>query len=252
MIAGSAFVFGVWAVPRAPRPRRRIAWAALRAAAAAVLVSVAFGQQGRVSLSGSIQDPSGARVPRASLRIVDAARGVTEATTSGADGAYRIEGLDPSADYEIRAAKPGFREYRQSVDLTADKRLDIVLEVGRVEEEIVVVADRQAARDAPAPQGPRRRVRVGGNVRRAMLVRHVSPVYPPGAAGEGVEGTVLLEAVIDKEGKPIGLKAINSMVDPRLIDAALEAVKQWRYKPVLLNGRAIEIVTTVSVAFQLS
>ena len=233
--------------------RRRTVLAALGAAAALSLVSVAVGQQGGITLSGSIQDPSGARIPRVSLRIVDAARGVTEAATSGADGSYRIEGLEPAAEYEIRAAKPGFREHCQSVDLSADKRLDITLEVGRIEEEIVVVADRDLSRDdASAPQGPRRRIRVGGNVRKAMLVRHVNPVYPPDAAREGVEGTVLLEAVIDKEGKPTGLKAVNSMIDPRLIDAAMEAVKQWRYKPVLLNGRPIEIVTTVSVAFQLS
>ncbi len=236
-----------------PTARRRTVLAALGAAAALSLVSVAVGQQGGVTLSGSIQDPSGARIPRVSLRIVDAARGVTEAVTSGADGSYRIEGLEPAAEYEIRAAKPGFREHRQSVDLSADKRLDITLEVGRIEEEIVVVANRAPSRDdASAQQGPRRRIRVGGNVRRALLVRHVNPVYPPDAAREGVEGTVLLEAVIDKEGKPTGLKTVNSMIDPRLIDAAMEAVKQWRYKPVLLNGRPIEIVTTVSVAFQLS
>ena len=89
-------------------------------------------------------------------------------------------------------------------------------------------------------------------MRKAQLVRHVNPIYPPSARSEGVEGTVLLEAVIDKEGRPSGLKAVNSMVDPRLIEAAMEAVKQWRYNPVLLNGRPVEIVTTISVAFQLS
>ena len=186
------------------------------------------------------------------MRIVDAARGVTEATTSGADGSYRIAGLDPSANYELRVTKPGFKEHRQAVDPAADKRLDVTLQVGGVREEIVVIAQRKPDRDASQPKAPRRRIRVGGNVRKAQLVRHVSPIYPPSAQSEGVEGTVLLEAVIDKEGRPSGIKAVNSMVDPRLIEAAMEAVKQWRYNPVLLNGRPVEIVTTISVAFQLS
>ncbi len=232
--------------------RRRIALAAPAAAAAVSIVSVTFGQQGGVSLSGSVQDPSGARIPRAAVRVVDSARGATEATTSGADGAYRIAGLDPSSNYEIRVRKPGFKEHRQVVDLAADKRLDITLQVGGIQEEIVVIAERKPVEEPAQPKAPRRRVRVGGNVRKAQLVHHVSPVYPPGAESEGVEGTVLLEAVIDKEGRPTGLKAVNSMVDPRLVDAALEAVKQWRYNPVLLNGRPVEIVTTISVAFQLS
>ena len=232
--------------------RRRIALAVLSAAAAVSLVSVTLGQQGGVSLSGSVQDPSGARIPRASVRVVDSARGATEATTSGADGAYRIAGLDPSSNYEIRVRKPGFKEHRQVVNLAADRSLDITLQVGGIQEEIVVIAERKPVEEPAQPKAPRRRIRVGGNVRKAQLVRHVSPVYPPGAESEGVEGTVLLEAVIDKEGRPTGLKAVNSMVDPRLVDAAMEAVKQWRYNPVLLNGRPVEIVTTISVAFQLS
>ncbi len=232
--------------------RRRIALAVLSATAVVSLVSMTFGQQSGVALFGSVQDPSGARIPRVSVLIIDSGRGVTEAATSGADGSYRIEGLDPSSSYEIRVAKLGFKKHRQTVRLAADKRLDITLQVGGVREEIVVVSDRKPARDPSQPKAPRQRVRVGGNVRGALLIRHVSPIYPPDAESEGVEGTVLMEAVISKDGKLTGPKAVNSMVDPRLVDAAMEAVKQWRYEPVLLNGRPVEIVTKISVAFQLS
>lgn len=230
--------------------RRRIFLSVLGAAMAVSLVSVTFGQQGGVSLSGSIQDPSGARIPWVWVLITDSARGVTEATTSGADGAYRIAGLEPSGDYNVRVSKLGFEQYRQAVDITADKRLDITLQVGRIEERIVV-SGKRPERDPSEPKTPRRRTRVGGNVRKAMLIHHVPPLYPADAESEGVEGTVLLEAVIDKEGKPSGIKAVNSMVDRRLVTAAIEAVKQWRYKPVLLNGSPIAIVTEISVAFQL-
>ncbi len=92
---------------------------------------------------------------------------------------------------------------------------------------------------------------MGGNVQPAKLLQQVQPIYPTGAQQEGVEGTVLLEAVISKEGAPMGLKAVNSVVDQRLVDAAIEAVRYWRYKPTLLNGQPVEVVTTMSVIFQL-
>ncbi len=66
-----------------------------------------------------------------------------------------------------------------------------------------------------------------------------------------MEGTVLLEAVISQEGEPLGLKAINTVVDQRLVSAAIEAVRLWRYEPVLLNGKPVEVVTTVNVTFRL-
>ena len=88
---------------------------------------VACGQQIGVTLSGSVQDPSGARVPWASVVITNWNRGLIEATTAGADGSFRIEGLEALPSYEVEVVGPTeFAPHRQSVNLTADQRIEIV------------------------------------------------------------------------------------------------------------------------------
>ena len=59
-------------------------------------------------------------------------------------------------------------------------------------------------------------------------------------------------AVVGRDGSVVSLEQINKLVDKRLVDAALEAVKQWRYSPTLLNGQPVEILTVVEVNFTLS
>jgi len=88
----------------------------------------------------------------------------------------------------------------------------------------------------------------GGNLQAAVLLKRVSPVYPNAALKDGVKGEVRVRATIGKDGVPTNLTAISG--DPRLVDAALEAIRQWRYRPATLEGQAIETTTTVSVAFQ--
>ena len=228
----------------------RLAVAAGGTAALLSLVTVAPGQPSGVTLSGSVRDASGARVPHALVLIVDTARDATEAAATGADGSFRIDGLQPGASYEIEVRSGGFAPWRQGVDLTARKHLDIALEVRPVEEAIVVAGTRARAGSAP-PGARRQRIRIGGNVQQAKLLLHVQPVYPADAQEEGVEGTVLLEAVISEEGRPTGLKAVNRVVDERLAAAAIKAVSDWRYAPAKLNGRPVETATTMNITFEL-
>ena len=228
--------------------RRRLTAAALTAAVLLSLVSTALSQSSGVTLSGSVQDAGGARIPRAIVLIVDSASGNTEATTTSANGSYRIHGLAPASAYRIEVHARGFATHEQKVDLTVDQHLDITLEVSPIEEMIVVSGSR------PALESPTFRmsgIRVGGNVEKAKLIHHVPPIYGMDVQREGVEGTVLLEAVISKQGEPLGLKPINTVVDRRLVTAAMDAVRKWRYKPMLLNGQPVEAATTISVAFQL-
>lgn len=84
----------------------------------------------------------------------------------------------------------------------------------------------------------------------AVLLEHVSPVYPPAALREGVKGEVRVKATIGKDGVPTNLKVASG--DPRLIPAALDAIRRWRYRPATLEGQPIETTTTVSVAFQMN
>lgn len=100
-----------------------------------------------------------------------------------------------------------------------------------------------------APPPPPKRIRVGGAVSRANLIRQVRPVYPPLARQARIQGTVKLTAIISKTGSIEKLEVLQG--HPLLIPAALTAVKQWRYRPTLLNGLPVEVVTQVDVNFTL-
>jgi len=97
---------------------------------------------------------------------------------------------------------------------------------------------------------PPQKIRVGGAVQAANLISKVDPVYPPEAKQSGTQGTVRLAVDISPEGKVV---SVNAQSGPDvLVQAAVEAVKQWTYKPVLLNGEPVEVLTTVDVNFTLS
>ena len=105
-----------------------------------------------------------------------------------------------------------------------------------------------AAREAaPAPPG---RILVGREVQSRRVVRQIRPNYPPLARQARIQGTVNLEAVIGRDGAVLTLDVLSG--HPLLIPAAVEAVKQWRYKPTLLNGQPVEVQTTIDVNFTLS
>jgi protein TonB len=80
----------------------------------------------------------------------------------------------------------------------------------------------------------------------------VNPIYPPDMKEQRLEGVVVLQAVISKEGVPLSLDSQNADVNRAFVDAAIDAVKQWRYKPTLLNGEPVEVITTITVNFTLS
>jgi TonB family protein len=93
------------------------------------------------------------------------------------------------------------------------------------------------------------RIRVAGNVQEAQIIKRVPPVYPPLARQTKVSGTVKLHVLIDKQGNVTELQAISG--HPLLIQSAMDAVKQWQYKPTLLNGRPVLVETEVNVIFDL-
>jgi len=101
------------------------------------------------------------------------------------------------------------------------------------------------AATAPTPS----RVRVSSGVVQGLLIHQVAPVYPPDARRQHIEGTVLLQAIIDREGRISDLKLISGPKE--LADAAIGAVQQWRYKPYLFNGQPMEVDTQIQVNFTL-
>jgi periplasmic protein TonB len=105
--------------------------------------------------------------------------------------------------------------------------------------------------NAPMPKvAAPTRVRVSAGVTQGMVIRKVQPVYPAIAKTARVQGQVVLQAAISKEGNIENLRVISG--PPLLIQSALEAVKQWRYRPYILNGEPVEVDTTVTVIFSLA
>ncbi len=104
-------------------------------------------------------------------------------------------------------------------------------------------------KEAPKPVTPQR-IRVGGNVQQAKLVRQPKPVYPPLAKQARIQGVVKLNAIIGKDGTIQNLTQVSG--HPLLVPSAMEAVKQWIYQPTLLNGEAVEVVTQIDVIFTFS
>jgi protein TonB len=94
------------------------------------------------------------------------------------------------------------------------------------------------------------RVRVSQGVTQGLLIRKVQPTYPPLARQARIQGQVLLQAEISKDGTIQNLRLISG--HPMLTSAAIDAVKQWRYKPYILNGEPVEVETQITVNFTLS
>ena len=92
-------------------------------------------------------------------------------------------------------------------------------------------------------------LRVGGNVQAANLIRKITPVYPVDAKANGIQGVVRLGVRIDKDGHVSDVTVLSG--DPTLTYVAVEAVKQWLYRPTLLNGSPVEVLTEVDVNFTL-
>jgi protein TonB len=94
------------------------------------------------------------------------------------------------------------------------------------------------------------RVRVSQGVTQGLLIRKIQPNYPPLARQARIQGSVLLQAEISKDGSIENLHLISG--HPMLAPAAIEAVKQWKYKPYILNGEPVEVETQITVNFTLS
>jgi protein TonB len=113
----------------------------------------------------------------------------------------------------------------------------------------IVNATSNAAIPKFVPVTPQR-VRISQGVTRGLLIQKVEPQYPPLARAARVQGDVVLSAVIDTNGQITNLQLVSG--HPMLVPAAIAAVKQWRYKPYLLNGQPVEVETTITVIFSLS
>lgn len=101
----------------------------------------------------------------------------------------------------------------------------------------------------PPPKEAPKRIRTSGGVQAAKISQMIQPIYPPIAKTAHIQGTVVLHAIIAKDGTVQELQYISG--PPLLMRAAMDAVRQWRYQPTLLSGDPVEVDTTISVIFTL-
>jgi len=92
-------------------------------------------------------------------------------------------------------------------------------------------------------------MRVGGTIKPPTKLKNVSPAYPPDAQEAKVQGVVIIEARIERDGSVSRARVLRSI--PMLDDAAVDAVRQWEFTPTLMNGAPVPVMMTVTVNFTL-
>ena len=208
-------------------------------------------QAGPRALEGVVYDATGAVVPDVSVTLQPSS-GAARKATSDTEGHF-VFGDVSGGQYALEVAVAGFAPLSQKITLARDRDWTraVTLQVGSVQEEIVIT-DRSPSQPTPPKQalGPTR-VRVGGMIRPPTKRKDVRPIYPPALRDAGVEGVVPMEATIGRDGTVQNLRVISAQVHPDLAKAATTAVHQWLFTPTLLNGQPTEVVMTVTVAFQL-
>jgi TonB family protein len=148
------------------------------------------------------------------------------------------DSFDARKMFEIRVAANNFDPHLAVTTMSAGGN-DVALRIS-----LPNTGAQTAAGDAP------RRIRVGGNVQANNLIEQTRPIYPPLAKQARISGTVELAAIIGADGHIVDLQVLQG--HPLLAQAALDAVKNWVYKPTLLNGDPIEVATIIDVNFTLA
>ncbi len=100
------------------------------------------------------------------------------------------------------------------------------------------------------PPRPNALMRISDGVLAGLLIRKVEPIYPPLARQARIQGEVVLQAIIGKDGTIQNLRVVSG--HPMLVGAAVDAVRQWRYRPYLLNHEPVDVETQITVNFKLS
>ena len=135
---------------------------------------------------------------------------------------------------------------------TRDWDRAITLQVGEVHESITVQERRVTGPVGPSQPQLAKPIRVGGNIRVPLKTLDVRPIYPKSMRDAGREGVVPIEAIIGPDGVVTSVRVLTAQVHPDFAIAAVDAVRQWKFTPTLLNGKPVEVVMNVSVEFRLS
>jgi TonB family protein len=243
--AGVSIDFSVREGPRGANAR-----AGQDGGAAMVPVSYARVASAHVAggIAGAVFDPTGAVVARARVTATNSATGEAVATETDSLGRYSFDAL-AAGSYNIEASVLGFQRWgveKVLVDGDHSPTLKTTLKVGPDDTKLMVTPS-TGPQGTVVPSGLQGPVRVSSGIMSQQLLSKTNPVYPAEAKAAGVQGAVVLQAVLAKDGSVSTLKIVSG---PEMLrKSAVDAVQQWKYKPYLLNGQAVDVDTTVTVNY---
>jgi TonB family protein len=219
------------------------------------------------SISGVIVDPTDALVARANVKTVNTDTGMTMTKVTDNTGTYSFSPVPPGP-YNVEIEARGFqRMLQENVHVGAGQnvKLNLKLTVGAANESLTVTGkpvaaaaaelaeaqlelerDRQLLTAAAAAKSAGLQ-RVSAGVMAGLAISQPVPVYPDEAKAQHVQGVVVLRARISKEGTVKDVQVVSG--PPPLIVSAIDAVRQWKYKPYLLNGESTEVDTTININY---
>jgi len=174
--------------------------------------------------------------------VVNEVGDVEDVQVLDGDEVFRRSAIDAAKKWKYKPFIKNGKPIRVAGVIT----MDFVFE-GKTEDKKEEAPNSTGAAE-PDPNLPRR-VRVSQGVSQGLLIHKVQPTYPPEARMNRVRGTVLLQAVIGKDGAIKDLKVVTG--PPELIQSAMGAVRQWRYKPYSIQGQPVEVETKITVNYQL-
>ncbi len=250
-------------------PVSRRAYTAMASVMVAVTIAIASAQGSFASLTGSIVDPSDGVLPGVTLVLTNVATEAKYEVRTDSTGRYEFVGLVPG-DYLFEAKLPGFMTFKGKMTVAGQNvQRDLTMEIGSLQETVTVVNSRSnpataapAVASAPRPKPSRPpcgsaasapssgALRVGGNIRPPMKLKDVRPIYEAHLAAQGVEGTVLLKAVIGTDGAVDTIDVVSTP-HPELGHAAADAVRRWEFTETLLNCRPVPVLMNVTINFTL-
>lgn len=217
--------------------------AALLAATSSKIPTPAAPQPGQypTTVEGEVYDPTGALMPGVRVTVTDNTTRNPTVSETDSTGRFKVA-LPPSGDVSIRFEREGFRPALYKRAYVSSGKLGVTL----VPEEVFEFMEIRSA--LPQTSTRRNPVRVYGGLVPAERLSSAEPRYPDEAQQQGVGGVVILQAWIDARGEIGEAKVVRG--HPLLCQAALEAVRQWRYHPALLNGEPWPSQLTVTLRFQ--
>jgi TonB family protein len=255
-------------------PSMRIASVTLLLAVTMFVAGVAA--QRFYTFSGSVLDATNRSLPDAKLVVTNTASGAKHEVRSDRTGHFEFVGLPPG-DYGVEASLAGFSPFKETINIIArDIEQTIDLHVGSLEETLTVIGsgadvvpsaqqlaadavkrqerrrlaeDRQRAALARCEGAPLTTSGMGGQILAPLRLTSVNPTYPASARNAGVEGVVVMDAVIGADGNIQDVRVVSSP-NPDLEAAAADAVRQWQFTPTLLNCVPIEVQMKVTARFK--